>query len=116
MPKANEVAAELRKLADALDRIGECEVSAPNVYFSYCFEGSAAKDDFLALAKILPRPLTKEYPAGDTMDLVYKTNAIRVRTYIERSKVCTLIEPSRKAVYRCEPLLSPEEEDALTQV
>lgn len=112
MPKASEVAAELRKLADGLERGGDTWVEQPAVFFSYMYGGDDAKDHFVAIAPLLPRPLKKEYDR-DQLQLVYETPALRVRAYIERSKVCTLVEPARDAVYRCEPLLSGEEEAEL---
>ena len=119
MPKASEVATELRKLADALDREPEQELIRPDLDFNCKYVGDADKPTFLALARILPRPLAKGVCAydADGMQLTYTSPALIVTTEIKRSKVCRLIEPERTipAKYECEPLLSPEEDAALTE-
>ena len=53
---AGQVAIELRKLADSLDREPEAAIEKPGVYLYHWGQ----KETFLALAKILPRPLTRE--------------------------------------------------------
>ena len=118
MPKAAEVATELRRVADALDKEPETVVARPMVVF-YCNSYLAAdkgKSMFLALVKLLPRPLAKiasgivgfaEY------ELENKTPGIWLRCVIDRSSVCTLVEPAKPAVYECEPLLSADEEASL---
>jgi hypothetical protein len=109
---AKNLAAELRTLANSLERMGDTEVKTPFVYFSYNYCGDTAKDDFLALAKVLPRPLVKEYSDTEFI-LKLKTDSMRLQVSIERSKVCTLIEPAREAVYECLPLLSEEEDTSI---
>lgn len=111
MPKASEVASELRKLADSLDREAHVEIPAPGVYFPTRYEGKKA---FLNVAAILPHPIKKTYPLdGTEIELEYRTSAIRVSTCGQRNTVCELVEPAKPAVYRCAPLLSDEEEAAL---
>lgn len=108
---AGQVAIELRKLADSLDREPEAAIEKPGVYLYHWGQ----KETFLALAKILPRPLTKKYTETDVF-LEYRNDAIDVSAQISRNKVCELVEPAKPAVYRCEPLLSEAEEAAVEQV
>ena len=61
MPKANEVARELRMLADALDVNPMLEIVHPSIYFNH----GAKKGTFVDLAKILPRPLRKRVGRDD---------------------------------------------------
>jgi hypothetical protein len=114
MPKAGEVAAELRRIADALDKEPEAEVKRP-----LCFFYPDSKEEFLTLARILPHPLEKLYGAADDLYAKYtldgKSPSVWLRAEIERSKICTLISPAIPAKYECEPLLSQEEEDALAE-
>ena len=112
MPKANDVATELHMLANHLAEGGDLEVKIPSIYLSYRYGGDKAKDEFLALAKLLPRPLKKHYGSHD-LELKFETEALYVCVAIERDKVCRLVEPAKPAVYECEPVLSPEEEGAL---
>ena len=109
---ASAVASELRKLADALDVSPETEVVSPNIYFSCSYLGSKSKEVFLSLARLLPHPLKKE-AKKDEMWIGYESDSLRVQAYIERSIICELVEPAKPAVYRCEPLLSDDEEAAL---
>lgn len=111
MPKASEVASELRKLADSLDREPDAKIPLTGVYFSTRYEDKQA---FLNVAAILPRPIKKTYPCnGAEIELEYRSDAIRVFATARRSVVCELVEPAKPAVYRCEPLLSEAEEAAL---
>lgn len=109
MPKASEVAHELRKLADALEVEPETDLAQPMVTF-YC----DTKDQFLASARLLPRPLKKEFEEV-RMELANDRHEcpIWLRSVIERTKVCILVKPAQPAVYDCEPLLSPDEENEL---
>lgn len=112
MPLAGEVAAELRRIADALDREPEAEVKRP-----LCFFYPGAKEEFLTLARLLPRPLAKknadldsEYPK---YILEHQHDAVWLKVQIDQSRVCTLISPAIPAKFKCEPLLSEEEESTL---
>lgn len=114
MPKANEVSSELRKLADALDKSPEAEIKKPSIYWSHAYGGDIAKYQFLALAKIFPKP----YKKGDGYDydevtLDHDTPALNIYASIPKSLTCELIEPAKPAVYRCTPLLSELEESML---
>lgn len=113
MPTAGAVAAELRKLVDALAKEPETEISEPSIYFSHYQPN--AKDLFLALVKVLPRPLVKNYTGEDgqgDLQLKYSSPAMSINCYIHRSQVCTMVEPAKPAVYKCEPLFSDEDEAA----
>ena len=113
MAKASEVAIELRKLADALDREPDADIERPYILFAHY--GESMKEQFRTLARLLPRPIEKlweETPTG-YLNLNHETPAAYIKAYIQRSVVCTLVEPAKPAVYNCEPLLSIEEEAAL---
>ena len=109
---ASAIASELRKLADSLDKHPEALLPAPNIYFSCSYQGETSKELFLNVARCLPRPLVKEYKT-DEVWIKYNPGIIHVSVYVQREHVCTLIEPAKPAVYRCEPLLSDEEADAI---
>lgn len=116
MPKAHEVATELRKLADCLDKNGDVEVTKPSLHFFY-FTGSD-KEKFLDTARILPRPVQKDYPAGnseyDRICVAHTTPGLEVKTSIYRVAICELIEPAKPAVYDCKLTLLDHEDEALT--
>ena len=108
MPLGKEIAAELRILADALDKV-ETSLPTPVVaLYNY-----TDKDAFLAVAAELPRPLKKEY---GTHDLTLKSEAFKAVAFflkVDRSAVCTIVEPAKPAVYDCIPLLSQLEDASL---
>jgi hypothetical protein len=110
MPKAIEIAQELRRIADALDREPETDLVRPMVSF-YCNE----KDEFLAAARLLPRPMKKEMTEHKYgLENGYHNNSpVWLRAYVDRNKVCVLLKPAIPAVYDCAPLLSEEEENLL---
>ena len=113
-PTAGQVAYNLRRIADALDKSPESKVEQVMVSF-YCNDHSAAdkgKSVFLTLARLLPHPLQKDF-TDSTLTLVYKNEAINLRAQIDRVFICTLREPARPAVYDCPSILSDEEEAAL---
>lgn len=118
MPTASVVATELRRIADGLDKEPEVAIPQPLLSF-YCrdFSGSAAKDAFLALARILPKPFVKETTDSEVEIGHGKGNkaAVWFRAVVDRSLICTLIEPAKPAVYDCPALLSEEEEAGLTE-
>lgn len=112
MPKANAIASELRKIADLLDRTPDAEITKPNLGFYHV--GTEPKEQFIALAKVFPRPFDKgDGYSHDQYTLTHETDNLRVYASIDRSEVCTLIEPARPARYECTPLLSLEEEESL---
>ena len=119
MPKAGEIAAELRRVADALDREPEAKLPQPMLSF-YCNDYGAAdkgKAQFLQTVRLLPRPLAKE-PSDTVYQIEHGRNdaaaAVWIRAQINRSSVCTIVEPAKPAVYDCPALLSLEEEEELT--
>lgn len=110
---AGMVAIELRKLADALDVQPDAEMVKPTVFF-HAYE----KDEFLAIARLMPRPIKKSVSdAGDDrwarVRVEYISPAMDVDASVPQSKTCELIEPAKPAVYRCAPILSEEEEAAV---
>jgi hypothetical protein len=112
MPLAKEVSAELRRFADSLDQNPEVEIKDPLVSFYHYSESQ--KQEFLNVAKLLPRPLMKDY-AGEEISLNYKTPAIWIYAKIPRNAVCEIVEPARPAVYRCEPILGEVELEEAAQ-
>jgi hypothetical protein len=111
-PKASEVAAELRRVADALDRHPDVEVSTPFLTFhgDDHFVADKGKEKFLNTVKILPRPLNKNFTPS-IVEVENDNPALRVRAYINRSAICEIVEPAKPAVYHCPSLLSDEEMD-----
>ena len=114
MPTAGAVATELRRLADALEKEPETEISRADIWF---WHHTPAKKSFLDLVRLMPRPITKKYEEGVGAKLIitYETPALIIQMRIERSAICEIVEPARPAIYKCEPLLSDEEESTLTQ-
>ncbi len=110
MPKAYEVAIELRKLADSLELEPEAEVRKPVMGFYHW--GEPEKQHFLNVARLLPRPLVKNYKDND-FTLYYDTPALRVYAKIPRKAVCRLVKPAQPAEFECDPILSAEEESAV---
>jgi hypothetical protein len=112
MPKSAEVAAELRRIADALDKSSEAEMNRPMLAFW------PDKEQFLTLARILPRPLHKRIDGEDSKYQKYvlessKENPVWTHVSITRSEICIMVEPARPARYECPSILSAEEEEAL---
>lgn len=108
-------AAELRKLADAVEplaRINGSSYVKPWLYISYRYGGDLAKQTFLEVAQALPKPFKKEYTDSE-LKLTYTSAALEVNLAIERSSVCEIVEPAKPAVYRCEPLLSDDEDSEI---
>ena len=112
MPKASEVAAELRCVADALDKEPEAEVRKAHLLFTCSFD----KELFMNLARLLPKPLAKKYDEVDgpfsTLAIEYETSGIWIRASVYRSAVCKILRPAQPAEYECEPLLTLAEEAA----
>jgi hypothetical protein len=116
-PKASDVAIELRRIADALDKEPDTEVKSPMLTF-YCNSYSAkdrGKLVFLNVVRLLPRPLAKWY--GENQVEVENPNkdTVRLRACIDRVAVCEIVEPAKPAVYYCTPLLSDQEEAELPE-
>jgi len=113
-PTAGQVAIELRRLADALDKEPDAPTARASIFFPWYYLGAESKNIFLHLAKVFPRPLTKEMTDRE-VEIKYSTPALEVRAYIDRNKVCTLKEPAKSAVWECEPLLSEADEAAFQE-
>ena len=115
MAKAKQIAEALRTIAENLERDPEAECG-------YIFVSSRAdnKETFLNLARMMTRPIRKEY-GDDYLEVGHDFMAsdgkfdYAVRNYVKtnRTNVCELIEPAKPAVYRCEPILSEAEEATL---
>lgn len=113
MPKAHEVAMELRNLADSLDRQPEAEIKRPSIAF-YSW-GTPDKEAFSSICRLMPRPLTKKI-AYDNVHVAYETEAILTYATIPQKDVCELVEPAKPAAFRCTPILSEEEDAELLEV
>lgn len=114
MPKAHEIATELRKLADALDTQPEADLVRPFLSWHHHSEGE--KGSFISIAKILPRPFKKTVDNlgnNPIIDIQYQSDSITVYAQIPQSLTCELVEPAKPAVYRCDPILSALEEAQL---
>lgn len=110
MPKASEVAAELRKLAACLEKEPQTEIHQPSVYFqTYLGTDQHRKSLFLNVVRLMPRPFSKDTTENE-IEIEYETPCIRVWSKIERNLVCRIVEDAKPAVYECEPLLSEAEE------
>jgi hypothetical protein len=107
--EAGKVATELRRIADALDKGPELDLDP---YFSIGVRGDD-KTTFLALAKIMPRPMVKGIDFTGTSYEDFKLEHDFWRIKIARKSMCVLVEPARPARYECPTILSEEEEDAL---
>lgn len=116
MPKAHEVATELRKLADALDKNPKATINKPTVYFTHSSYGDGVKEQFLNLAKLLPRPIKKGNGyGGEDLTLTHGTEALNIYASVPKTVTCELVEPARPAKYRCISVLSEDEEETLTE-
>ena len=116
MPLASEVAAELRKIADALDQQPDVEVKKPSLHFFYSFGDT--KEQFLASARLIPHPVKKIYEESGGYPRVrvqHDTDALRTEARIYKESICTIVEPARPAVYDCNLTLTADEDAALTE-
>ena len=113
MPKAHEIATELRKMADVLDKDREAELVKP--FLSFHHYGEKDKGSFLSIAKLIPRPFKKSVTDGSypNIDIEYESKAIRIYAQIPQSLTCKLVTPAKPAVYECDPILSALEEASL---
>jgi len=110
---AGNAAIELRRLAAALDAQPDAEIEQPYVSF-YC----EAKAPFLALVHLLPRPLKKSERDTNVarwarIMLSYENTGIRVNASVPKSLTYELVEPAKPAVYRCDPILSIDDEKTI---
>ncbi len=110
MPKASEVANELRKFAEALDATPDANVKLAMLSFY-----SDTKEQFVNAAKVMIRPFVKSeddygHESYRRIHLRHATDALIVDVNVYKSLTCELVEPARPAVYRCDPILSLAEE------
>jgi hypothetical protein len=117
MPKAREISIALHRIIDVLDLHPDLEIVRPSLTFFYGFE--AKKDQFLATARILPHPVTKNYEKDtdrySRVSVNYETDALRVSTSIYREMICRIVKPATPAEYDCDLTLSEAEDAALTE-
>jgi hypothetical protein len=114
MPKASEIAIELRKMADALDTEPDAQMVRP--FLSWHHYSGSEKASFISIAKMMPRPFRKVVDTLTTnpvLDIQYSSSAITIYAQIPQSLTCKLIEPAKAAVYECDPILSALEEAQL---
>jgi hypothetical protein len=109
MLKAIEVANELRRIADALETDPDLKIEP---YF--IIDTETNKDAFIALAKIMPKPMTKGIDFEGTTYEDFKLKHSFWCIKILRSAYCRILEPAKPAVYDCPSILSEEEESTLT--
>jgi hypothetical protein len=113
MPKAHEIATELRKLADALDANPEMEHKKPWVWFY----AADTKQQFLNAVSVIPRPFKKSDTDPNSkynkIQVEYVSPTIDLLASVYKSLTCELVEPAKPAVYRCDPILSALEEAQL---
>ncbi len=112
--KAIDAVANLRKLADLLEKHGDTEIrmTSARIWFE-------SKESFMTFARDFPRPYAKEYGEGKYGSLVLThgelTKTGEIHLDVERSAVCEMIEPARPATFRCPSIFSPEEEAEMEQ-
>lgn len=115
MPLAKEIAAELRKVADALDLNPEVNTITPDLTFWY--GSGSSKEQFIATARIIPRPVKKNYPKDNQsysrVSVDYITPALKVSTSIYRETICRIVKPAQPAEYDCELTLLDHEDAEL---
>ena len=107
MPKASEIAIQLRKVADLLDRNPDNEMPQPALsWFAY------SRDGFIASVAAVPRPIVKSVISGRVY-VEHETKALRIYATALQSVTCVLVKPMQEAVYEFLPLLSAEDEASL---
>lgn len=106
MPQASVVAAELRRIADSLDKEPEAEIQQALISFYHWSD--SGKEQFLNEVRLLPHPLKKKY-TDDEVALEHEAPGARVYAKIRRTAICRLIRPAIPAEYDCDPILSEQE-------
>lgn len=111
---ASMVAAQLRMLADALDKEPDAIIRPAWVSF-HC----NTKEEFLNVARLLPRPLQKSIDSPGRnfarYQLEYLSPTMDVHCSVPQSTTCKLIRPAQPAVYDCDPLLPEFESQAVSE-
>jgi hypothetical protein len=114
MPKASEVAANLRRLAAALESEPETIVTRP-----LCFFYPDDKQELSTITRLLPRPLAKFAEGEGEYDNIGvevgsgSEEAVWVRASINRSKTCERVQTGTKIVPSC--VLSAREETVIPE-
>ncbi len=101
---SKEVAATLRKLADAYDVDAPLLAPSLNVFCS-------SKNEVIALIKAIGGKFDKDMGRDDDQYASIKYKSLTVpgfTIWIDRSKVCRLVR--RPIEWDCDPLLSPDDE------
>jgi hypothetical protein len=113
MYTAHDVATELRKMADSLDK-------EPKAIVQQCWITFMCSDrqTFLNTARLMPRPVFKKFdddPKYPRIKVGSKdfTGPVHLNVEAPRDIACRVVTPAQPAVYDCEPLLSAEEEASL---
>jgi len=106
MYTAAQTAAELRRIADALDTNPGLELEP---YLSINVKKNN-KESFIELAKTMPRPMTKGIDFADTTYTDFKLEHSFWRIKIPQSSYCKIKIPARPAEYECPSIFSDEEE------
>ncbi len=112
--KAIDAVANLRKLADLLEKHGDTEIlmATARIWFD-------SKESFLVFARDFPRPYAKEFQEEQYGSLILThgklTETGDINLDIYRSAICKMIEPARPAKFHCPSIFSPEEEAGLEQ-
>lgn len=107
---SREIAANLRKLADAYDVDAYLMPPSLNVFCS-------AKDEVVGLIKAIGGKFDKDMGRDDDQYASIKYMSVTIpglTIWIDRSKVCKLVH--RPIEWDCEPLLSPEDEAEIKAV
>ncbi len=114
MTTTHAIAADLRKLADALEQATDKMVMSPKLSFG----AGSNRENFLGAVAVMPHPFDKLIPATsndyDIVRLEHKMDSLTVETWAFRSTACRIVAPAQPAVYDCEPLLSAVEEETLS--
>lgn len=116
MPQASQVAAELRRLADALDTTPEAEIAKPSIFVTHSSYGDEnVKDQFINFVRVMPKPFKKGGGwRNDEIVLTYTVPALHIHAAINKDKMCVLVAPAIPAKYECDPVLSAIEEQGIT--
>lgn len=116
MPKAHEVATELRKMADSLDK--NPDIAVQQCWISFVCN---TREIFLNTCRLMPRPAFKEYSAWDERYPKVKLGSkdfsapIHWAVSAPRDVACRIVKPTQSAEYDCDSLLSPEEDATLEE-
>lgn len=112
-PTAGQVAAELRILADSLDTNPNAIVQKAWLSF-HC----DTKEEYVNIVRLLPRPLKKSEDSTDDkwrrIKVEHDGTAVDIWASVLKNLTCTLVKPAQPAVYECDPILSIEEDEAIS--